>query len=63
MKPNIIWAITWILIIIALFTMTFGIVALILYGICWAFGFPFTLRDAVGLWLVLWLASSVLKKG
>lgn len=39
---------------------SFGIIGLIVNGICWAFKFAFSWRLAFGVWLVLALVGSVL---
>lgn len=39
---------------------SFGIIGLIVKGICWAFKFAFSWRLAFGVWLVLALVGSVL---
>lgn len=38
---------------------SFGMTALIYYGICWAFEWTFTWKCAFGVWLVLSLVSMV----
>lgn len=42
--------------------LSFVATSAIIYGICWAFSLPFSLKYAFGLWLVLWLASGVFKR-
>lgn len=63
MKKGIIWAIAWIIIICALIALSFGLIALIFYGICWAFSLTFSLKYAFGIWLICWLLSGVFKRG
>ena len=48
------------LIILAIFYgISFGITGLIIKGICWAFGFAFSWKLALGIWLILALVGSV----
>ncbi len=48
------------LIILAVFYgISFGITGLIIKGICWAFGFAFSWKLALGIWLVMALVGSV----
>lgn len=48
------------LIILAIFYgISFGITGLIIKGICWAFGFAFSWRLALGIWLILALVGSI----
>lgn len=48
------------LIILAVFYgISFGITGLIIKGICWAFGFAFSWRLALGIWLILALVGSI----
>ena len=41
--------------------LSFGVTALIIKGICWAFGFIFTWKLAFGIWLVCLLISQCVK--
>lgn len=48
------------LIILAIcYGISFGITGLIIKGICWAFGFAFSWRLALGIWLILALVGSI----
>ena len=48
------------LIILAVFYgISFGITGLIIKGICWAFGFAFSWKLALGIWLILALVGSI----
>lgn len=48
------------LVILAIFYgISFGITGLIIKGICWAFGFAFSWRLALGIWLILALIGSI----
>lgn len=40
----------------------FGITSGILYGICWAFGFKFTWKLAIGVYLVLILLKAIFSR-
>ena len=40
---------------------SFGLVSLIFYGICWAFGIAFAWKIAVGIWLTYLLLSAVFR--
>lgn len=63
MKHNLIDVVVLILVILSTVLITYGIVALAFYGICRAFGLTFSFKYAVGVWLILYLVSSVFKKG
>ena len=48
-----------VLTIIVAVAIGFGITSGLLYGICWAFGFKFTWKLAIGVYLVLVLIKAV----
>ena len=50
----------YILGIIGLLIFSFGITALLVKGICWAFGLAFSLKIAFGVWLILFLVRTLL---
>ena len=43
------------------YAISFGLVSLIFYGICWAFGLTFTWKIAVGIWLTFLLLRAVFR--
>lgn len=50
----------YILGIIGLLIFSFGITALLVKGICWAFGLAFSLKIAFGVWLILLFVRTLL---
>lgn len=51
-----------ILLILLLGFISWGATALIIKGICWCFKLDFSLRIATGIWLILFLVSSLFNK-
>ena len=49
------------LLILLGYAINFGLVSLIFYGICWAFGIAFTWKIAVGIWLTYLLLSAIFR--
>lgn len=47
--------------ILAILGISFLVTALLVKGICWAFGFTFTWKIAFGIWLVISLISTAVK--
>lgn len=52
---------TYVVILAICLLLSFGVTALIVKGVCWAFGFVFTWKLAFGIWLVIALVSSAVK--
>lgn len=50
----------YILGIIGVLIFSFGITALLVKGVCWAFGLAFSLKIAFGVWLILLLVRTLL---
>lgn len=48
---------------VGMMALSFAIVSAIIYGICWAFKLMFTWRFAFGIWLILLIMRSVLRRG
>ena len=48
-----------ILFVLFICGLSFGVVGLIVKGICWAFKLTFSWRMAFGVWLVMMLVSSI----
>lgn len=48
-----------IVIVFAVYMISFGITSAIIYGICWAFELRFSFKIAFGIWLVLILIKSL----
>lgn len=46
--------------LIVFWVISFCFSSLIVYGICWAFGFSFTWKLAIGIWLILTVLKNVL---
>ena len=44
-----------VLVVVIVALGSFGLTALIVKGICWAFGFTFTYKIAFGVWLIILL--------
>ncbi len=49
------------LVILLAIAFGFGITSGLVYGICWAFGFDFTWKIAVGIYLVLVMVKAITK--
>ena len=49
------------LIIIVALALSFGVTALIVWGICKCFGFVFTWKLAIGIWLIMALIEACVK--
>ena len=49
----------YIVILVLALIASFGITALIVKGVCWAFGLAFSLKIAFGVWLILILARGI----
>ena len=56
-------AILAIAIIVIALGFSFGITALLYYGICWAFGWTFTWKFAFGIWLGICLINMAFNRG
>ena len=48
-----------LIIVTICYGISFGITGLIIKGICWAFGFTFSWKLALGIWLILALVGSI----
>ncbi len=57
----VITAIIVILIIIVVIALSLGVTALIVWGICKCFGFVFTWKLAIGVWLIMALIEACVK--
>lgn len=53
----------YILVTISLLALSFGLTALLVKGVCWAFGLAFSLKIAFGVWLILCLIRTVASGG
>lgn len=52
-----------ILIVVAAEAISFGVIALMFFGICWAFGLTFSWKIAVGVWLIISLLVHIFRGG
>lgn len=51
----------YVFLIIVTISISFAITALLVKGICWAFGLAFSFKIAFGVWLVLFLIKTVMR--
>lgn len=51
----------YIAVIIALLLASFGFTALLVKGLCWAFGYTFSWKIAFGIWILLTLVGEAFK--
>lgn len=48
-----------VLMVIGILLFSFGLTALMVFGVCWAFGLDFSLKIAFGIWVLLFILKGV----
>ena len=52
-----------VVMLVGFLALSFALTPAIIYGICWAFKLTFAWRYAFGIWLILLIMRSVLRRG
>lgn len=50
-------------IIMAIYGLSFVITAGLVYGVCWSFGWPYSHKIALGVWMITLLVKGVISGG
>lgn len=61
-KDTVATSLLALFIFVIILLISFGIYAIIIYGICWAFGLPFSFKYVVGVWLASIILKGIFKR-
>jgi len=51
-----------ILLFVIIMSLSFAVISAIVYIICWSFGYPFSFKLVIGLWIVFALLKSIFRR-